>query len=292
MNEEIIKIHVKYKDRIDKYIANNSDISRNDAQTLIENGAVYVGTNQVRKLSFNVFPDQIIEITETLDKEIHVTPEKMDLDIVYEDDDLLVVNKPSGMVVHPAPGHHSGTLINGLLYRYQKLSTLNGNVRPGIVHRIDKDTSGLLLVAKNDFAHAKLSEELRDHKIQRYYYAWVEGRFENKVIHINLPIGRSHTNRQKMAVQDDDSKEAITHIFVEKVLEHKSLVRCELETGRTHQIRVHLAHIGHPVIGDPVYGHSIDDFGQRLHAFKLVFNHPRTGKQIVCEVKPPKEFDL
>lgn len=171
MNDEIIKIDVKYKDRIDKYISNNSDVTRNDAQKLIESGYVFVGDVQVRKLSFNVFPDQVILIKKLIDKEIHVKPEQMELDIVYEDDDLLVVNKPSGLVVHPAPGHHSGTLINGLIYKYQNLSTLNGPIRPGIVHRIDKDTSGLLIVAKNDFAHAKLSEDLRDHKVQRFYYA-------------------------------------------------------------------------------------------------------------------------
>lgn len=285
------QLEVKYEDRIDKYISDNSDFSRTDIKKLIESHAVFYDGISVRKPNFKVKEGGIVLVTDVIQKEINADPEDIEIEIVYEDDDLAVINKKSGMVVHPAPGHPGGTLVNALLFKFKGLSDINGDIRPGIVHRIDKDTSGLLVVAKNNETHAALAELLKEHKVNRIYQAWVKGKLENKVTHIKLPIGRDQKNRQRMAVQDHHSKDAITHVYVEKILEDKTLVRCELETGRTHQIRVHLSHIGHPIIGDPIYGTKIDDFGQRLHAYKLEFIHPRTKKEMKFEVQPPKEFN-
>ena len=284
-------IEVKYEDRIDKYIASNSDFSRTDIKQLIQNHAVFYEGIAVRKPNFKVKEGGEILVTDVIRREMNASPEDIDIEVVYEDDDIAVINKKSGMVVHPAPGHLQGTLVNALLFRFKGLSDINGDIRPGIVHRIDKDTSGLLVVAKNNEAHKKLAEDLKEHKVQRTYLAWVSGKIDNKVTHIKLPIGRDPKHRQKMAVQDTNSKEAITHVYVEKIYNNKTLVRCELETGRTHQIRVHLSHIGHPIIGDPIYGKKIDEFGQRLHAYKLKFNHPITGKELSFEVDVPKEFE-
>ncbi|NQZ65985.1 MAG: RluA family pseudouridine synthase [Mycoplasmatales bacterium] len=284
-------IKVKNKERIDKYVAANSDFSRSDIKKLIESHAVFVDGISVRKANFTVYEGNEILVTDIIEKEINAIPENIPVDVVYEDEDILVINKPSGMVVHPAPGHHSGTLVNALLYRFKKLSNINGTTRPGIVHRIDKDTSGLLVVAKNNQSHIFLSNELKDHKINREYLAWVEGRVPNKITHINLPIGRDNKNRQKMAVTKINSKNAVTHVFVKKVLEKRTLVKCNLETGRTHQIRVHMAYLKHPLIGDPIYGKKIDDFGQRLHAYKLEFTHPKTKKKLEFKVDPPKKFN-
>ena len=285
------KIIVNREDRIDKYIASNSDFSRSDIKQLIEKHSVFVDGISVRKANFKVKESNEIIITDIIQKEINAKPEDIKIDIVYEDEHLIIVNKKSGMVVHPAPGHHSGTLVNALLFKFKDLSDINGQVRPGIVHRIDKDTSGLLIVAKSNEAHRILADELKKHNIKRSYIAWVEGKLENKVVHIKLPIGRHEKHRQKMDVKSRNSKEAITHVFVEKIFDNKTLVRCELETGRTHQIRVHLAYIKHPIIGDPLYGNKVDEFGQRLHAYKLEFIHPITKKELSFEVKPPKEFD-
>lgn len=282
--------------RIDKYISDNSRFSRADVQKFIKAQAVMVDGIIVRKPNFRAKIGSKILITEIKPKELKADPENIPLNIVYEDDDLIVINKPSGMVVHPAPGHYSQTLVNALLYHFKDLSNFYNQVRPGIVHRIDKDTSGLLIVAKNNEAHLKLTDDLKEHKIKRTYLAWVKGQIANDITHINLPIGRDLKNRKKMAVIEKNSKPAITHVFTLKVLNDRSLVRCELETGRTHQIRVHLAHIKHPVLNDPLYGktNSKDEatFGQYLHAYKLEFNHPRTGKHLVFEVNPPAEFDL
>lgn len=291
MSEYKLLLEVKIeKDRIDKFIADNSEISRSDVKKLIEGNAVFVDGIEVRKPNFSVREGQKVLVTDVIQKEIKTEPENIPLDIVFEDEHIVVVNKPTGMVVHPAPGHHSGTLVNALLYHFKDLSDINGKIRPGIVHRIDKDTSGLLIVAKSNDAHRKLAEELREHKIRRTYLAWVEGRMENEITHIDLPIGRDTKNRQRMAVTSENSKNAITHVYTERILDDKSLVRCELETGRTHQIRVHLAYIKHPILNDPFYGNGKDSFGQYLHAFKLEFDHPISGEPLKFEVPVPEAF--
>lgn len=278
------------QDRVDRYIAEHSDFSRSDIKKLIENHAVFVDGIAVRKPNFTVRKGNEILVTDVIQKEIKAIPEDIPINIVYEDDDLVVINKETGMVVHPAPGHHTGTLVNALLFHFKDLSDINGQVRPGIVHRIDKDTSGLLVVAKNNETHRKLAADLQEHDIKRTYLAWVEGRVQNDITHINVPIGRDPKQRQKMAVTTENSKNAITHVFVEKVYEKVTLVRCELETGRTHQIRVHLAYIKHPVLNDPLYGKGRDHFGQYLHAYKLEFKHPRTGKLMMFDAPIPDAF--
>lgn len=290
MNKEI-RIKVEEKARVDKYIADNSELSRTDAKKLIELNAVSVNGVEVRKTNFTVFEGNEILVSQVIPKEINAKPENIPVDIIYEDDDLVVINKRSGLVVHPAPGHPSGTLVNALLYHFKGLSDIGGPIRPGIVHRIDKDTSGLLVVAKNNETHAALAKLLKTHDVKREYMAWVEGRLENEITHINLPIGRDTNHRQRMAVTKINSKEAITHVFVEKIMDTRTLVKCQLETGRTHQIRVHLAYIKHPIIGDPVYGKVIDDFGQRLHAYKLSFVHPTTQKLMEFTAPIPEEFN-
>lgn len=291
MSDFELRIKAEYDDRVDKYIAEHSSFSRADVKKLIEGSAIHVNGTEVRKPNFTVRTGQEILVTQIIEKEINAEPQDIPLDVIYEDKDIIVINKPSGMVVHPAPGHHEGTLVNALLFHFKdQLSDLNGKVRPGIVHRIDKDTSGLLVVAKTNEAHQILADELKEHKIKRTYLAWVEGRIENDITHINLPIGRDPKNRMKMAVTEENSKQAMTHVFTEKVLDDKTLVRCELETGRTHQIRVHLAYIKHPVIGDPMYGHGRGEFGQHLHAFKLEFDHPITGEPLKFEAPVPEEF--
>lgn len=291
MSDFRLVMKVEYEDRVDKYVADHSEFSRSDMKKLIEGNAIHVNGVEVRKPNFTVREGHEIVITQIIQKEIRAIPQDIPLNIVYEDADIIVINKPSGMVVHPAPGHHEGTLVNALLYHFKdQLSDLNGQVRPGIVHRIDKDTSGLLVVAKTNEAHRILADELKEHNIKRTYLAWVEGRIENDVTHIKLPIGRDPKNRMKMAVTEENSKEAITHVFSEKVLDDRTLVRCELETGRTHQIRVHLAYIKHPIIGDPMYGHGKGEFGQHLHAYKLEFAHPITGEQLSFEAPVPEEF--
>ncbi len=285
------KLKVEQRSRIDKYIADNSEISRSDIKKLIEAHAVFVNGVQVRKPNFTVREDDNILVTKIIQREIKAIAQDIDIDVVYEDDDIIVINKASGMVVHPAPGHHDGTLVNALLFRFKDLSDINGDIRPGIVHRIDKDTTGLLVVAKNNDAHKFLAEQLKEHLIKRTYFALVKGRTENEITHIKLPIGRDPRNRKRMSVTKLNAKDAVTHVFSEKVYHDKSLVRCELETGRTHQIRVHLAHLRHPIIGDPLYGTKIDDFGQRLHAAKLELVHPRTKELMTFEAKLPDQFN-
>ncbi|MBD3898702.1 RluA family pseudouridine synthase [Mycoplasma hominis] len=272
----MLKIISNYSDRIDKYVANNSEISRNDIKELIENGAVFVNSIKINKPKFVVKEGDEILIERLLDKQIKVEPQNIYLDIVYECDDYLIINKPSGLVVHPAPGHHDNTLVNALMYHFKNnLSDVNGLLRMGVVHRIDKDTSGLLLIAKNNKAHNYFASLLKTHEIKRSYYAIVEGKIANEELHIELPIGRDTKNRQKYAVSETNSKPAYTIVNVVKYFKMNnkdfSLVKCNLKTGRTHQIRVHLAYIKHPVYGDPIYGHKIDDFNQRLHAFALDF---------------------
>ncbi|KUH47537.1 RluA family pseudouridine synthase [Mycoplasmopsis meleagridis] len=293
----MIKLIVSYKERIDKYISSNSQITRNDAKELVLSGCVFVNDNiKVIKPNFEVKENDEIIITKLIDKVIDIPPKNIKLDIVYEDDYIVVINKPSGMVVHPAPGHYDDTLVNGLLHHFKNnLSNENGLLRPGIVHRIDKDTSGLLIVAKNNEIHNLLAKNLKNHEIERSYLAIVVGQLENKKIKINLPLKRNENDFKLISV-NKNGKEAITHIELLKsfYINEKpySLIKCDLKTGRTHQIRVHLAYIKHPVYGDPIYGHKIDGFGQRLHAYKLKFIHPKTLKKIEIYAKVPKEFNV
>ncbi len=223
---------------------------------------------------------------------MEVTPEDIDIEILYEDEYLVVVNKPQGMVVHPAAGHSSGTLVNALLSKCSNLSTINGVVRPGIVHRIDKDTSGVLVVAKNDMAHISLAEQIKKHTVNRIYVAIVEGRIKDDEGTINLPIGRHPVERKKMAVVQN-GRNAVTHYKVLERYEKNTYIQAKLETGRTHQIRVHMAYIGHPLVGDPVYGFKKQRFklnGQALHAKTLGFIHPATGEYMEFSAEPPLYF--
>ena len=290
---EEIKLEVSYKDRIDKYIGDNSSLSRSDAKKLIEQKSVYVNDTLIRKPHFIVDCKNTIFITKTIEKEIKALPEKIFLKIVYEDEDLVIINKESGMVVHPAPGNPNKTLVNALLYHFNNnLSNINDQTRPGIVHRLDKDTSGLLIVAKNNEAHVNLANQLKEHKIKRTYYAIVQKPFENKKIKINLPIARDTKHRKKMTISKVNGKKAITHVTVEKNLTKYAFIKCELETGRTHQIRVHLSYIKHPIYGDPLYGTKVDKYNQRLHAAQLEFVHPKTKKLMVFNSPLPEELKI
>ena len=277
--------------RIDKYLNENTEYTRSKIQKMIENGNILVNDIKVKD-SYKVKENDYITI-EALEETTDILPENIPLDIYYEDNDLIVVNKPSGMVVHPAPGNYTGTLVNALIYHTNNLSKVNTNIRPGIVHRIDADTSGLLLVAKNDKAHNILAEAIQKKEVVREYIALVEGIIMEDTATIDAPIGRDKKDRKKMTVTGENSKDAVTHIRVLERYKDSTLIRCKLETGRTHQIRVHLSYIGHPVVNDPVYGHKklIDkDFGQMLHAEKLGFVHPTTKEYMEFTAEPPKRF--
>lgn len=278
--------------RIDKFLGESTEYTRSKIQKMIENNNVTVGGKGV-KPSYILKENDNLEITEYIE-ETDILPENIPLDIYYEDDDLIVVNKPSGMVVHPAPGNYTGTLVNALLYHTNNLSTVNTMVRPGIVHRIDADTSGLLLVAKNDKAHNILAEAIQKKEVIREYIALVEGTITEDTATIDAPIGRDINNRKKMCVTATNSKEAVTHIKVLERYNKATLIRCKLETGRTHQIRVHLNYIGHPVVNDPVYGYKklIDEkFGQMLHAEKIGFVHPTTKEYMEFIAPVPDKFN-
>ena len=278
--------------RIDKYLIDKLSMSRSKLQKMINNGNVLVNGNPVKN-SYIVKVDDEISIDENYDDEIKIVPENIPLDIIYEDEYLLVVNKPSGMVVHPAPGNYSGTLVNALMYHCNNLSKVNSEIRPGIVHRIDADTSGLLVIAKNDDVHNKLAEQIKNHTVVRKYIALVWGVINEDSATIDAPIGRDKNNRKKMCVTADNSKEAITHIKVLKRYNNATLIECKLETGRTHQIRVHMEYINHPVVNDPVYGNKklLDsDFGQMLHAKTLGFIHPITNEYLEFNSNVPEEF--
>ena len=277
--------------RIDKYIASNTELSRSKIQKMIEDGKILVNNKQV-KTSYEVHLDDEISILEE-DISSDIVPEDIPLDIIYEDEYLLVVNKPSGMVVHPAPGNYSGTLVNALMHHTNKLSKVNGIVRPGIVHRIDADTSGLLLVAKNDMVHNDLAKQISEKTVDRKYVCLVHGVISEDTATIDAPIGRDKLDRKKMCVTGDNSKEAVTHIRVLERYKNATLIECVLETGRTHQIRVHMNYIGHPVVNDPVYGFKKMDnieFGQMLHAKEIGFIHPISKEYMSFTVEPPKEF--
>lgn len=278
--------------RIDKYLLDKLDISRNKIQKLINDNNILVNGKSV-KASYIVRVDDLIECDFLYKEKIDILPEDIPLDIVYEDDDLLVVNKPSGMVVHPAVGNYSHTLVNALMYHCNNLSQVNGVIRPGIVHRIDADTSGLLLVAKNDMAHVDLAKQISEKSVKREYIALVDGVIKEDTATIDAPIGRDVKNRKKMCVTADNSKDAITNIRVIERYKNSTLITCSLLTGRTHQIRVHMNYIGHSVINDPIYGSKklVDPlFGQMLHARKIGFVHPRTHEYMEFSCEPPEKF--
>lgn len=283
-----MKCQVKQSNiRLDNYLSSVLEVSRSQVTKMIKAKEVLVNGNIV-KPGFILNEGDMLEVNHIV--EDGVKAEKMDLDIVYEDDDVMVVNKPNGMVVHPGAGNHSGTLVNGLLY-HTKLSDLNGDVRPGIVHRIDAYTTGLLMIAKNNKAHEILAKELAEKKTYRKYVALVWGVIDSDTGEIDAPIGRSKNDRKKMAVRAD-GKEAITHFKVLKRFDKATLIELKLETGRTHQIRVHMNYIGHPVVNDPVYGNRklFDNTGQCLHAKELGFVHPKTGKYMQFDSELPDCF--
>lgn len=282
------------KNRIDKFLADNIDeITRSAVAQLIEKGNVKVNDKLINK-NYKLKLSDSIEITIPDPVEYEAKAEDIELDIVYEDDDLIVVNKPKGMVVHPAVGNYSGTLVNALLYHCKdNLSGINGVLRPGIVHRIDKNTSGLLIVAKNDSSHKCLAEQIKEHSFTREYEAVVVGNLKDNKGTVNAPIGRHHTDRKKMTVTERNSKNAVTHYEVIARYKGYTHIKCTLETGRTHQIRVHMAYLGHPVAGDDVYGlkkEKLNFTGQCLHAKKIGFIHPSTNKYLEFNSHLPEYF--
>lgn len=287
MKETVVEMQNGRLDKVCSEIF--SDYSRSQIKRLLDGGNITVN-GKTEKAKYKVKSGDVIRLEEPETKTLELRPENIPLDIVYEDDDVIVINKPQGMVVHPAPGHDEHTLVNALLY-HCPLSTINGTFRPGIVHRIDKDTSGLLMVAKNDKAHRSLAKQLKDKTNIREYVALVHGRIAEDEGTINAPIGRSLKDRKKQAVVKD-GRNAVTHFEVLKRYRDYTFVKCILETGRTHQIRVHMKYIGHPLVGDPLYGpkKTIKGNGQFLHAGKLGFVHPTTGKLLIFEAPLPKIF--
>lgn len=280
--------------RIDRYLAEkNTDLSRSYIQKLLKNQEISVNGIQV-KANYKVQQEDQILLTVPELTEPDILPEDIPLDILYEDEDLMVVNKPKGMVVHPSAGHLSGTLVNAILYHCQgHLSGINGIMRPGIVHRIDMDTTGAILVCKSDFAHKDLAEQLKEHSIKRRYRAIVSGNLKEDTGRIEGPIGRHPIDRKKMAINYKNGKDAVTHYQVLERFGNATYVECRLETGRTHQIRVHMASKGHPLLGDQVYGSARNPYhlqGQALHAMILGFVHPRTGEYMEFEAPLPEYF--
>lgn len=269
------------------------DVTRSAAQRLLEEGRVTCGGRTVKK-NEKTMAGQVLTVDLPEPEAVDIVPQDIPLDIRYEDDDVIVLNKPKGLVVHPAAGHADGTLVNALLYHCAgSLSGINGELRPGIVHRIDKDTSGLLIVAKNDFAHQKLAAQLADHTLARTYEAIVCGGVKDDSGTIDAPIGRHPTDRKKMAVTEKNSRHAVTHYEVIARYRGYTHIRCRLETGRTHQIRVHTAYKGHPILGDMVYGHKKPELGmdsQCLHARELTFLHPRTDEPVTVRCELPEYF--
>ena len=284
--------------RLDVFLTEREDVTRAFAQKLIEDGNVFVCGNAKNK-NYKIRKNDIISVEYPPPQNCEAEPEDIPVDIIYEDEDIIVVNKARGMVVHPAAGNYSGTLVNALMFhRGSALSDIGGVIRPGIVHRIDKDTSGLLVVAKNNDAHLFLSSEIKEHKVSRIYHAIAIGGIDENIT-LDFPIGRSAMDRKKMAVTDKNSKNAITHVEVMEQFSGATYVKCILETGRTHQIRVHLSHIGHPLLGDEVYGsaklplnreYMRDNPGQCLHAAELELTHPRTGEKMHFSCPLPEYF--
>ncbi len=284
-------------ERADVFLARAlPELTRSAAQRLLEQGAVTRADGRPLKKNEKLTPADVLVAALPEAEESELLPENIPLDVRYEDDDVIVVNKPVGMVVHPAAGHESGTLVNALLYHCgTSLSGIGGEKRPGIVHRIDKDTSGLIIAAKNDRAHASLSAQLKDHSMYRVYAAVAIGGFSDEEGTVDAPIGRSRTDRKKMAVDRQNGRSAVTHWKVEERFSGYTYLTCQLETGRTHQIRVHLSSIGHPLLGDPVYGGVrkawSDLQGQCLHAKALTFTHPATGERLTVTAPLPDWFD-
>lgn len=280
--------------RLDKVVSNlEQKISRETIQRMIKTGKILVNGKQ-EKASYKTAVGNVITLEEETPEEVELKPQEMPLDIIYEDDDMLVINKEKGIVVHPGNGNPDGTLANAVMAKCKgSLSGIGGKIRPGIVHRIDKDTSGLIIVAKNDTAHIALSKQIQDRKVKKTYIALVRGVIKENEATINMPIGRSSKDRKKMAVTKD-GKEAITHFKVLKRYNGFTLLEVKIETGRTHQIRVHLSEIGYPIVGDEVYSNGKNPFGvkgQMLHAEKLELKHPRTGKDLTFEAPVPKYFE-
>ncbi len=290
------KVEPEHHDlRIDRYLALiEPKFSRMHFNNLIKDGNVTVN-EKVISPSYKIksMDEIVVNFVEEEFNPDEIKPYKFDLDIIYEDDDVIVINKPKGLVVHPGDGHHDDTLVNALVYANKELSNVNGLERVGIVHRIDKDTSGLLLVCKNNYAHMFIAEQLQNHSMHREYYALVMGRIEEDNGKINAPIARDKTNRMKMCVDPINGRSAVTHFTVVQRYEKYTLIDCKLETGRTHQIRVHMEYIKHPVVGDPLYGKNncgIYNNGQLLHAYKLTFVHPTTKKEMTFEAPLPDYF--
>lgn len=290
-----LRIHVSEETvgaRIDKWLSENiEDLSRASAQKLLKDGNILINSCTANK-NYKLRINDVIDISIPDPVMLDVVPQNIPIEIVYEDDDLLVVNKPKGMVVHPAAGNPDGTLVNALLYHCKgRLSSINGVIRPGIVHRIDKYTSGLLIVAKNDNSHTHIARQIKEHTFTREYFGIVCGKIKDEENTINAPIGRHKYNRKKMAVTESNSKNAVTHYKVLEVFEKYSLLRFILETGRTHQIRVHMAYIGHPILGDDVYGKPFKGIeGQCLHAKKIGFVHPTTNEYMEFDSELPDYF--
>ena len=285
-----VKVVNGNNERIDKYLSKTCELSRTLISKMIEDEYILVNDKKTKN-NYKVKEEDIITIREDYVTEVDVVPEKMDLNIVYEDDDIIVINKDSGVVVHPGNGNYSGTLVNGLMYYTNNLSDINGEVRPGIVHRIDKDTSGLIIIAKNNKSHEILSDYFQNKTITRTYIALIKGELNTNSATIDAPIGRSETDRKKMAVTSKNSKHAITHLTVLKRYKGYTLVKLKLDTGRTHQIRVHMSYIGHPVYNDPVYTNDkCSEFGQFLHSYSMEFVHPITKEKIYLECPLPEYF--
>lgn len=281
------------KERIDKYIADSMEgVSRSQVQIWIGDGQVTVNGSQV-KSNFKLAAGDKIELVVPEVAAVEILPENIPLEVVYEDSSVIVVNKQRGLVVHPAPGHASGTLVNALMYHCHDLSGINGELRPGIVHRIDKDTSGLLMAAKNDKAHVSLAAQLKDHSVNRRYIALVHGHVQHDQGTIDAPIGRDAHDRKMFTVTERNSKHAVTHFSVMERLGDYTLLELKLETGRTHQIRVHMKFIGHPLVGDPMYGRSkgVKMNGQALHATTLGFVHPDSGETLEFNAPLPQDME-
>ena len=281
-------------ERADAFLARSvPGLTRSAAQRLLEEGAVTLEGRPVKK-NYKTAPGDQLEAVLPDPEPVAILPQDIPLDVVYEDGDVIVVNKPVGLVVHPAPGHPDGTLVNALLYHCTDLSGINGVIRPGIVHRIDKETTGCIVACKNDEAHRSIASQLENKTCHREYLALVEGNIANEAGLIDAPIGRDRKDRQKMAVSEYNSKEAKTHFHVKERFGKYTLLDCSLETGRTHQIRVHMKYINHPVVGDDKYGHRcplMDTQGQVLHAYRLTLKHPRTGRKMSFEAPLPEYFD-
>ena len=295
MENYLFEIQEDQQMRLDKYLAEQfPEQTRSYLQKLIKEGSVLVN-GKIVKTGFQLSKGDEVSVNIPEPKELDVEPQKMDLDIVYEDEDVILVNKPKGMVVHPAPGHTTDTLVNGLLYHCKdNLSGINGVARPGIVHRIDRDTTGILIVCKNDMSHNSIAAQLKEHSINRRYRALVHGNLKDDTGTIEGPIGRHPIDRKKMSINEKNGKPAVTHYTVLERFGNYTLIECKLETGRTHQIRVHMTSIGHPLVGDEVYGPAKCPFklqGQCLHAMILGFVHPRTGEYMEFSADLPAYFE-